>query len=77
MRGCVGVADTRVVEPIDPASALPRHQVAVDPQGEGCRVVPQLVLDVGQVFPGLDQQAGEGVAQGVGLPVAQLGRGVP
>ena len=61
MRSCAGVADTRVVEGVNPAAALPRHQVAVDPQREGGRVVPQLVLDVGQVFPGLDQQAGEGV----------------
>ena len=63
--GCAGVAVGRIVQtaegpPIAPGGSRWR-------QGESRGVMPELLLDVLERLPGLDQEAREGVAQGVGL----------
>ncbi len=67
MLGCAGVADGSVVQGIHSPAVPPREQVAIDLQGEGRRVVAELLLDVGQRLPGLQEEAGEGVPEAGGF----------
>lgn len=60
--GCAGVAFGRIVQAVHGAPVTPREQMAVHRQGEGGRVVPELLLDVLEGLAPLDQEAGERVA---------------
>jgi hypothetical protein len=71
--GCAGVADDRVVQPVHGSPVASGDQVAVDRQGEGRGMVPELFLDVLEGFARFDQEAGERVAQGVRFAVTEPG----
>src|SRR4029453_2260739 len=71
--GCAGVAEGGVVETIYRPPGPSWEEMPIDPQGEGRGVVTELLLDAGEGLPGLNQETGEGVAQGVGFAVTQAG----
>jgi len=67
--GCGRVADgclRRVVQLVYCLSICPRHQVSVGIDGELDGSVSNLVPHVGKRFPILNEQAREGVSNGVG-----------
>jgi hypothetical protein len=65
--GCAGVAVGRIVQAVDGPPSAPGEEVVIDRQGESRGMVPELLLDVLERLPGFDQEAREGVTQGVGL----------
>ena len=63
--GCGWVADRcGSIEPVYFASAVAREQMAVDLQGEGWAVMPELHGDIQQLRSVLQEQARIGVPQG-------------
>src|SRR5712692_5066974 len=66
LAGCVWVADGCIFQPVQLIHRLPItawHQMPVGIDGDPDTVVSQLVFHVGQGFPILDQQTGEGMPQ--------------
>src|SRR5688500_10472959 len=68
--GCAGVAEGRVIQAVNRPAVAAGQQMAINRQGEGRGMVAELLLDVGEGLAGLDQHAGERVAERVRLAVA-------
>ena len=71
--GCARVAEGGVTQTVNGSPIAPLPQMPVDGEREGRRMMAELLLDVRQGLAGLDQHAGEGMAQGMGLSVAEPG----